>query len=179
MTTFAYRATVRGKLQTGEIEAEDLRAAKAALKKQNIRLINSIKKKGAKLSLLQTGQKITSKDIVLFTRQFSTMVSSGLPLMQCLDILGKQADNKSFGKVIYDIKNGIEVGGTLSDSLRKHPKVFDGLFCNLVEAGETGGTLDIILQRLSAYIEKAESLKKKVKSAMIYPSAIVTVAVLV
>lgn len=179
MTTFAYRATVRGKLQTGEIEAEDLRAAKAALKKQNIRLVNSIKKKGAKIALFQTGQKITGKDIVLFTRQFSTMVSSGLPLVQCLDILAKQADNKSFSKVIFDVKNGIEVGGTLSDSLRKHPKVFDNLFCNLVEAGETGGTLDVILQRLSAYIEKAESLKKKVKSAMIYPSAIVTVAVLV
>ena len=148
MTTFAYRATVRGKLQKGEIEADNLRAAKAALKKQNIRLINSIKKKGAKISLLQTGQKITGKDIVLFSRQFSTMVSSGLPLLQCLDILAKQADNKSFAKVIFDVKNGIEVGGTLSDSLRKHPKVFDSLFCNLVEAGETGGTLDVILQRL-------------------------------
>jgi type IV pilus assembly protein PilC len=105
------------------------------------------------------------------------MVDAGLPLVQCLDILGKQADNKTFGDIILQVKNNIEIGGDLSDSMRKHPKVFDELFTNLVEAGETGGILDVILKRLAEYIEKAEALKKRVKSAMVYPAVIITVAV--
>jgi len=117
--------------------------------------------------------------VVIFTRQFSTMVDAGLPLVQCLDILGKQSDNPTFGATILKVKGNIETGSNLSESMKKFPKVWDSLYCNLVEAGEVGGILDIILRRLAAYIEKAESLKKKVKAAMVYPGAIMTVAFVV
>ena len=137
-----------------------------------------LKKKGGQSDFFAPRkQKITGRDIVVFTRQFSTMVDAGLPLVQCLDILGKQSDNKTFGEIITSVKTNIETGSDLSASMRKHPKVFDSLYCNLVEAGEVGGILDIILKRLADYIEKSESLKKKVKSAMVYPGAIVTVAI--
>jgi len=164
-------------LKKGEVEAEDEKSAAAKLKMQNIRP-TSIRKKKAKSELFgPKKQKVTGRDLVVFTRQFSTMVDAGLPLVQCLDILGKQSDNKTFGEIILQVKTSIEAGGDLSDSMRKHPKVFDDLFTNLVEAGETGGILDVILKRLAEYIEKAEALKKRVKSAMVYPAVIVTVAV--
>ncbi|MCH8157444.1 MAG: type II secretion system F family protein, partial [Nitrospinae bacterium] len=136
-----------------------------------------IKKKSGGALFGPAKQKVTERDIVIFTRTFSTMIDAGLPLVQCLDILGKQADNKTFGGIILTVKGDIEVGANLSDSLKKHPKVFDSLYCNLIEAGEVGGILDTILHRLAAYIEKAASLKKKVKAAMVYPACIVTVAV--
>ncbi len=178
MTTFTYKTTIKGRTTKGEIEAETEEGALAKLKQKKIN-VESIKKKPPKLFSNEGKEKIDERDIVIFTRQFSTMVDAGLPLVQCLDILGKQSDKKSFSVIILDVKNGIEVGGNLSDSMRKHPKVFDALYCNLVEAGEAGGILDIILQRLAAYIEKALALKKKVKSAMVYPGAIVSVAFLV
>lgn len=178
MPTFKYKARVRGQVQQGEIEADDERTATAKLRQQNIRP-TSIKVKSA--GLFGSGglkkQKVTEKDIVIFTRTFSTMIDAGLPLVQCLDILGNQAENKSFGGIILDIKGHIEVGNNLSDAMKRHPKVFDSLYCNLIEAGEVGGILDTILRRLAAYIEKAASLKKKVKAAMVYPACIVTVAV--
>ena len=175
--TFTYKARVRGQIKSGEVEAEDEKSAIAKLRSQKIR-INSVKKKGGSSDFFGLmKQKITGRDIVVFTRQFSTMVDAGLPLVQCLDILGRQSDNKTFGEIITNVKTSIEAGSDLSASLRKHPKTFDNLYCNLVEAGEVGGILDIILKRLADYIEKSESLKKKVKSAMVYPGVIVTVAV--
>ena len=179
MPTFTYKSRVRGKMKTGEVEAEDEKAAVSKLKSQNIRP-TTIKKKGGESALFGPKvHKITTKDVVIFTRQFSTMVDAGLPLVQCLDILGKQSDNPTFGETILKVKSNIEVGNNLSESLKKFPKIWDSLYCNLVEAGEVGGILDIILRRLAAYIEKAEALKKKVKSAMVYPGAIMTVAFVV
>mgnify|MGYP000005783054 FL=1 len=179
MPTFTYKSRVRGKVKTGEVEAEDEKAAVSKLKLQNIR-VTTIKKKAGESALFGPKvHKITTRDVVIFTRQFSTMVDAGLPLVQCLDILGKQSDNPTFGATILKVKKNIETGSNLSESMKKFPKVWDSLYCNLVEAGEVGGILDIILRRLAAYIEKAESLKKKVKAAMVYPGAIMTVAFVV
>lgn len=174
MPTFKYKTTIKGQVQKGEIDAENEQAAIAKLKQRNI-AVTSVKKKFEN-AFLSNKKPITERDIVIFTRQFSTMVDAGLPLVQCLEILGKQADNPSLGEVITKIKLDIESGSNLSDSMRKHPKVFNSLYSNLVEAGEAGGILDTILGRLANYIEKALALKKKVKSAMVYPGAIVTVA---
>ncbi|MBT5633002.1 MAG: type II secretion system F family protein [Nitrospina sp.] len=179
MPTFTYKSRVRGKMKTGEVEAEDEKSAVSKLKQQNIR-VTTIKEKGGGSALFGPKvHKITSRDVVIFTRQFSTMVDAGLPLVQCLDILGKQSDNPTFGEKILKVKGHIEIGNNLSESLKKFPEVWDSLYCNLVEAGEVGGILDIILRRLAEYIEKAEALKKKVKSAMVYPGAIMTVAFVV
>ena len=177
MPTYKYKTTIRGKVQSGEIEADDEQGAISKLKQRNIS-VTSVKKK-FESAFLSNKKPITERDIVIFTRQFSTMVDAGLPLVQCLEILGKQADNPSFGEVIMKIKVDIESGSNLSDAMRKHPKVFNSLYANLVEAGEAGGILDTILGRLANYIEKALALKKKVKSAMVYPGAIITVACLV
>lgn len=178
MATFKYKTTINGKTQSGEVEADDEQGALAKLKQRNI-TVESVKKKSQSAFLGPKVQKITERDIVIFTRQFSTMVDAGLPLVQCLEILGKGSDNKTFGGIIMKVKADIEAGNNLSDAMRKHPKTFDSLYCNLVEAGEAGGILDTILSRLAAYIEKALALKKKVKAAMVYPGAIVTVAVTV
>ena len=174
MPTYKYKTTIRGKVQTGEIEAENEQGAISKLKQKNIS-VTSVKKK-FESEFLSNKKPITERDIVIFTRQFSTMVDAGLPLVQCLEILGKQSDNPTFGEIITKIKVDIESGNNLSDAMRRHPKVFNSLYTNLVEAGEAGGILDTILGRLANYIEKALALKKKVKSAMVYPSAIVTVA---
>jgi type IV pilus assembly protein PilC len=166
-------------MKAGEVEAEDEKSAVSKLKQQNIRATN-IKEKGGGSALFGPKvHKITTRDVVIFTRQFSTMVDAGLPLVQCLDILGKQADNPTFGEKILKVKGNIEIGNNLSESLKKFPEIWDSLYCNLVEAGEVGGILDIILRRLAEYIEKAEALKKKVKAAMVYPGAIMTVAFVV
>ncbi len=179
MPTFTYKSRVRGKMKFGEVEAEDEKSAISKLKQQNIR-VTTVKKKGGGSALFGPKvHKITTRDVVIFTRQFSTMVDAGLPLVQCLDILGKQSDNPTFGETILRVKGNIEVGNNLSESLKKFPKIWDSLYCNLVEAGEVGGILDIILRRLAAYIEKAEALKKKVKAAMVYPGAIISVAFVV
>lgn len=178
MPTYKYKTTINGKVQAGEIEAENEQGALAKLKQKNIK-VDSVRKKSESAFLGPKKQKITERDIVIFTRQFSTMVDAGLPLVQCLEILGRGADNKTFGEAITKVKTDIESGANLSDALRRHPKIFDSLYCNLVEAGEAGGILDTILSRLAAYIEKAMALKKKVKAAMVYPGAIVTVAFVV
>jgi len=174
MPTYKYKTTIQGKVQSGEVEAENEKGAIAKLKQKNIS-VDRVKKKSEN-AFLSNKKPITEREIVIFTRQFSTMVDAGLPLVQCLEILGKQSDNPSFGEIILKIKTDIESGSNLSDAMRKHPKVFNSLYANLVEAGEAGGILDTILSRLANYIEKALALKKKVKSAMVYPAAIVTVA---
>ena len=187
MLAFEYKARIKGKIIHDEILAEDKRSAIASLKQDKIRPINIKEKKKKKEFSFNNGkplfgsgkQRITEKDIVVFTRTFSTLVDAGLPLVQCLKILGEQAENRTFGEIILSIKQDIETGENLSDSLRKHPKVFNSLYCNLFKAGEAAGILDTIARRLAAHIEKAASLKKKVKSAMVYPACIVSVAVAV
>ncbi|MBI5814289.1 MAG: type II secretion system F family protein [Nitrospinae bacterium] len=176
MPVFQYKFETKVGTQTGEVEAENLEAAKAMLAKQKIKL-KSIKAKGKEIALFSSGPKV--KDIVIFTRQFATMISAGLPLVQCLSILGNSVDNKGFARMILDIKAKVESGETFADALRKHPKTFDELFTNMIEAGEVGGILDKILDRLAAYMEKAMALKGKIKAALVYPSIIVTVAITV
>jgi type IV pilus assembly protein PilC len=170
-----------GANKSGEIEATNQAAAVGALRQQKITLDSISEKKGLSMDLQIPGLEAqpTKKDLVVFTRQFATMIDAGLPLVQCLDILGNQQEKNSFKKIILKIKEDVEGGSTFADALNKHPRVFDSLYVNLVAAGEVGGILDTILNRLAAYIEKAEALKGKVKSAMVYPSTIVGVAIAV
>jgi type IV pilus assembly protein PilC len=175
--TFLWEGRTRGgTVHKGEVEADSREAAIATLRQQHI-VVTTIKPKPKELTLPGFGGKVREQDLILFTRQFSTMIDAGLPLVQCLDILSKQTENKTFTKTILEIKRDVEGGATFADALCKHPKIFDDLYVNLVQAGEIGGVLDITFARLAGYIEKARSLKGKVKSAMIYPSAIVFVAV--
>jgi len=178
VTAFVWEARGRaGELKTGVMEADDPQAVEARLKQQLLVPV-SVHKQPLQLNIpFTTGVKTT--DIVVFTRMFATMIDSGLPIVQCLDILSSQADNKMFGKILKQVKESVEGGLTLSDALGKHPKVFDDLFVNLVAAGEAGGILDGILQRLSLYMEKAMKLKRRVKGAMVYPISIVGIAALV
>jgi type IV pilus assembly protein PilC len=180
MPVFKYAGKTRsGTVQKGEIEAVDRDSAVAALRQRQI-LVTSVKTKPKELSISLPGfGGVKEKDIVVFTRQFATMIEAGLPLVQCLDILSRQATNKEFAASISKVKTDVESGESFADALRKHPKVFNDFYANMVEAGETGGILDTILARLAAYMEKARALKGKVKSAMVYPSAIVGIAVLV
>jgi type IV pilus assembly protein PilC len=174
---FVWEGRARGgAVHKGEVEADTREAAIAVLRQQHI-VVTTIKPKPKDLTLPGFGGGVSEKDLVLFTRQFSTMIDAGLPLVQCLEILGKQTENKGFAKIIFEIKKDVEGGSTFADALRKHPKIFDNLYVNLVQAGELGGVLDTTFARLAGYIEKARSLKSKVKSAMVYPSAIVFVAV--
>jgi type IV pilus assembly protein PilC len=175
--TFKWEGRHRGGVvHTGEIEADTREAAIAALRQQHV-VVTTIKAKPKELTLPGFGGKVSEKDLVLFTRQFSTMIDAGLPLVQSLDILSKQTDNKTFAKTITEVRKEVEGGSTFADALRRYPKIFDDLYVNLVEAGEIGGVLDATFARLAGYIEKARSLKGKVKSAMIYPAAILFVAV--
>lgn len=177
MPEFLYTAKTRGGVLTeGELEAKDKAEAQGILEKQFGEIVK-LKKRPYEITFGKP--KITEKDIVIFTRQFSTMIDAGLPLVQCLGILSTQTENKAFGKTIKEIKEGVEGGDTLSDALRKHPDIFDNLFTNMVEAGEVGGILDTILQRLAAYIEKAASLKAKIKSAMMYPIIVLAIALII
>jgi len=172
--------TAKGETKKGELEASDDRAVRLILRRQRITPAK-IKARPRDLfenvSLLQP--KITTKDIVVFTRQLSTMIDAGLPLIQGLDALAAQQENKSFKKVLQEIKNDVETGSTFADSLKKHPKQFDRLYCNMVQAGEVGGILDEVLTRLAAYMEKAEKLKRKVKAALTYPTIVLGIAGLV
>jgi type IV pilus assembly protein PilC len=172
--------TKKGRSLKGELEAADERIARIQLKKRNIE-VTKLKQKPKDLfeniSFMQP--KVTNKDLVIFTRQFSTMIDAGLPLVQGLNILGEQTENKTFRNMLKRITKDVEGGSTLADALSKHSKVFDSLFVNLVAAGEVGGILDTILQRLAAYIEKAEKLKSQIKGAMTYPIVVVGIAVIV
>ncbi len=171
---------VRGGIQTGEVIADNKSDVLSLLRRQGI-IPTSVTEKIATPTKLfgARKKKVTDKDMIIFTRQFSTMFEAGIPIVQSLDILAKQLENRSFGAVITQVKNDIETGTTLADSLKRHPKIFSDLYVNMVAAGETGGVLDGVLKRLAVYIEKAMKLKKKVKGAMIYPSIVISVAVLV
>lgn len=170
----------KGKKKKGEMEAESENIVRLTLRRQGIEP-SKIKPKPKdvfeNIKFLQP--KVTDKDIVVMTRQFATMIDAGLPLVQCMEILYGQQENRTFKRILKNIKEDVEEGSTFADALKKHPEVFDDLFVNLVAAGEIGGILDIILNRLAAYIEKAEKLKKKVKGAMTYPIVVMVIAVLV
>lgn len=170
----------KGKKKKGEMESENENFVRLTLRRKGIEP-TKIKPKSKDLfenvKFLQP--KVTEKDIVVMTRQFATMIDAGLPLVQCLEILFSQQDNKTFKRVLKNIKEDVEEGSTFADALKQHPDVFDDLFVNLVAAGEIGGILDIILNRLAAYIEKAAKLKKKVKGAMTYPIVVMVIAVMV
>jgi len=180
METYVWTGRTRdGKRQKGEMTAKSKDEAISTLRKQNI-LVTSVSTRTSKLNLnLSFKTSVSDKDIVVFTRQFATMIDAGLPLIQCLDILAKQTENKTFASAINEIRQDVEAGSTYADALRKHPKIFNDLYVNMVAAGELGGILDTILNRLSKYIEKSIKLKRQIKSAMAYPSTIVAVAVVV
>ena len=184
MATFAYVGKTRqGSMKKGEVAAKNREEAIERLRKQNV-IVTTLEEKGGKggesiWDMEIGGGGVTDKDIVIFTRQFGTMINAGLPLIQCLDILATQSENKTLRKALADIKIQVEGGSTFADALRKHPKVFDDLFVNMVHAGEVGGLLDTILARLSKHIEKAMKLKSAIKSAMVYPGVIMSVAVIV
>jgi type IV pilus assembly protein PilC len=162
-----------GTIKKGEVEADSKAAVQLLLKRQKINA-TKVKSKPKELQLFQKG--VTTKEVVIFTRQFATMINAGLPLVQCLEILSSQQQNPAFKKILVQIKTDVESGSTFADALGKHPKVFDNLFVNLVAAGEIGGVLDTVLLRLAVYMEKNEALKRKVKGAMTYPIIVLTVA---
>jgi type IV pilus assembly protein PilC len=183
MPKFAWEArTKTGGVQKGTMEADSVAIVEAQLKKagySNITINEAPKGVSFKLPSFGGTGKVQTKELVIFTRQFATMIDSGLPLVQCLEILSSQQENKTFKDILYKVKESVESGSTFADALAKHPKAFDQLFVNLVAAGEVGGILDTILQRLAAYIEKAMKLKKQIKGAMVYPLTIMSIAVIV
>ncbi|TLY38190.1 MAG: type II secretion system F family protein [Nitrospirae bacterium] len=178
MPVFMYAGKARnGQAAKGELDAADRDAAIGQLRTQGITVASIEEKKKGKA--FEKKQKVTDKDLVIFTRQFATMIDAGLPLVQCLEILGTQCDNRTFGKLLNEVRMDVESGTTYADALKKHPKVFSGLYANMVQAGEVGGILDTILQRLAKQMEKDAKLKAQVKGAMVYPASIVGVAVIV
>ncbi len=174
MAEFVWEARARtGELRKGQMEADDEEAVNNRLRQQQL-TPTKVRKKAAALGF-RIGSGVSGKDLVTFTRLFATMIDAGLPIVQCLDILQGQTDNKIFSAVLKDVKNNVEQGSTFSDSLRRHPKVFDPLYTNLVQAGEVGGILDTIMNRLAVYNEKAMKLARQVKGAMIYPSSVLVI----
>jgi type IV pilus assembly protein PilC len=171
--------TVKGLIESGEITATNKEEVIAQLRRRNITPTIITEKQKTALLKFGLGGGVKDKDIVIFTRQFSTMIDAGLPLVQALDILSTQVENKTLAKTLQEVKGDVESGATYADALKKHPRTFSELYVNMVAAGEAGGILDTILNRLAAYIEKAMKLKKKVKGAMIYPAVVTSVAVLV
>jgi len=177
MAVFIWKGrTLAGEAQTGEIEVGRQEEALELLRKKRI-LVTSLRPKSGGVSMPNLGGSgVSTKDLAIFTRQFATMISAGLPLVQCLDILAKQSSKPSFAKVISDTTREVEAGSTLADALGKHKNVFDDLFRNMIAAGEAGGVLDEILMRLATYIEKADALRRKVQGALVYPAVVLTVA---
>jgi type IV pilus assembly protein PilC len=167
-----------GNPQSGLLIGDNKDAVIAALRRQQI-VVTTVKEKGKEIALPKFGGGIRQKAVAVFTRQFSVMIDAGLPLVQCLDILGQQQDNKAFQKVILQVRQDVEAGSSLADALRKHPQAFSDLYVHMVAAGEAGGILDTILQRLANYIEKSVKLRSQVRSAMIYPLAVITIAIVV
>ena len=179
MPTFEWRGRGRtGQDQTGVLVADSKDAVITALRRQQI-VVTAVKEKGKEIAVPKFGGKVPPQMIAVFTRQFSVMIDAGLPLVQCLEILGSQQENKVFKKALIQVRQDVESGSNLADSMRKHPKIFSDLYTNMVAAGEAGGILDTILQRLASYIEKAVKLNSQVKSAMIYPVAVISIAVIV
>jgi type IV pilus assembly protein PilC len=176
MPAFVWKGKTRdGKVVSGERNAENKEAVMALLRRDQI-LVSSVKEKGKEIALPKLGGGVPSKDLAIFTRQFSVMIDAGLPLVQCLEILGGQQENKNFAKILQQTRMDVEGGSSLADAMRKHPKAFDDLFVNMIAAGEAGGILDTILKRLATYIEKAVKLKAQVKGAMVYPVAVISIA---
>jgi type IV pilus assembly protein PilC len=181
MATFAYSGRTRaGQTVSGERVADTMEAATAALRREqiNVTKITPVQAKAdAKAEKKgKIGKKVSAKNLAVFTRQFSVMIDAGLPLVQCLDILGTQEEDKNFSAVILQTRTDVESGASLADAMRRHPKTFDPLFTNMIAAGEAGGILDTILKRLATYIEKAVKLAGQVKSAMVYPIAVICIA---
>ncbi len=183
MATFAFSGRTRtGESVSGERIGDTMDAVVSALRREQIQVtrIQPAKAKGASTAAKTLkARSVPAKNLAVFTRQFSVMIDAGLPLVQCLDILGNQEDHKYFSQVILATRSDVEGGMSLADAMKRHPRVFDALFCNMIAAGEAGGILDTILKRLAVYIEKAVKLKNQVKSAMIYPIAVVVIAAVV
>jgi type IV pilus assembly protein PilC len=179
MPEFVWKArSTAGNIVRGEMSEVNESVVRTKLAKMNYSDISVKKKPKDIFENIEFFQpKVTTKDVVIFTRQFATMIDAGLPLVQCLEILASQQENKTFKKVLTSVKTSVEGGSTFAEGLKAHPKVFDELFVNLVHAGETGGILDTILRRLAVFLEKSEALKRKVKGAMIYPAVVITIAV--
>jgi len=170
--------TRQGTTKKGVMEAANEAAVMAQLRAQSVTpVVVKAKARDLLAGIKMPMGGVPTKDLVMFTRQFATMIDAGLPLVQCLEIQAEQQPNKRFKEILRDVKSDVEQGATFADSLRKHPKPFDNLYTNLVQAGEIGGILDTILNRLAVYLEKAESLKRKVKGAMVYPATILVVAI--
>jgi len=179
MPNFAWKGRNRaGLVQEGVLAADSKDLALASLRRQNI-VVTGIRERGKEISLSKVGRRVPAKVLAVFTRQFSVMIDAGLPLVQCLEILANQQEHKSFQKILLQVRQDVEAGSTLADAMRRHPKAFDNLYVNMVAAGEAGGILDTILQRLSVYIEKAVKLRSQVRAAMIYPVAVICIAAIV
>ncbi len=180
MPNFVWKGKNRaGQKQEGVLLADSRDAAVATLRRQQIQVVN-LREKGKEIPFLPRFPiRVKPKRIAIFTRQFSVMLDAGLPLVQCLEILGEQEENKKFQEIINHTRSDVESGSSLHEAMRKHPPAFDDLFVNMVAAGEAGGILDVILQRLSTYLEKSVKLKAQVKSAMVYPTTIILIAVIV
>ena len=178
MTAFVWEARARsGEVKKGVMEAQDAASVEERLRMQLLAPV-SVHKQPRQINL-SFGSGVNTNDIVIFTRMFATMIDAGMPIVQCLDLLANQTENKRFGKILAQVRTSVEGGLTLSDAMARHPKIFDDLFVNLIAAGEAGGILDGILQRLSTYMEKAMKLRRRVKGAMVYPISIVGIAALV
>ncbi len=177
MPSFDWKGRNRtGERQEGVLLADNRESAVATLRRQQIQ-VTSIRQKGRQIPLLpKLPMRIESKRLAIFTRQFSVMLDAGLPLVQCLEILGEQEENRLFREIIQTVRSDVESGSSLHEAMRKHPKAFDNLFINMIAAGEAGGILDVILQRLATYIEKIVRLKNQVRSAMMYPVAVIVIA---
>jgi len=179
MPAFVWKGKTRdGKAVSGERVADNKEAVMALLRREQI-LVSSVKEKGKEVALPKIGGSVPPKELAVFVRQFSVMIDAGLPLVQCLEILGSQQENKTFAKILQQTRMDVEGGASLADAMRKHPKAFDDLFTNMIAAGEAGGILDTILKRLATYIEKAVKLRGQVKGAMVYPIAVISIAALV
>ncbi|HEX2833803.1 MAG TPA: type II secretion system F family protein [Thermoanaerobaculia bacterium] len=179
MPTFEWKGTSRnGQTQTGVLVADSKDAVINMMRRQQI-VVTAVKEKGKEIALPKFGGGVPAQSIAIFTRQFSVMIDAGLPLVQCLEILGSQQEHKVFKRTIIQLRQDVESGSSLADAMRRHPKVFSDLFTNMIAAGEAGGILDTILQRLATYIEKSVKLNAQVKSAMIYPVAVISIACIV
>ncbi len=179
MPAFVYKGKTKdGKAVSGERVADSKDAMMALLRREQI-VVSSVKEKGKEVALPKVGGSVPPKELAIFTRQFSVMIDAGLPLVQCLEILGSQQEHKVFARVLQQTRMDVEGGATLADAMRKHPKAFDDLYTNMIAAGEAGGILDTILKRLATYIEKAVKLKAMIKGAMVYPIAVLVIAAIV
>jgi type IV pilus assembly protein PilC len=179
MPNYAWKGRNRaGLVQEGVLAADSKDLALTNLRRQNI-VVTGIRERGKEISFAKMGLRVPPKTLAVFTRQFSVMIDAGLPLVQCLEILANQQEHKNFQKILLQVRQDVEAGSTLADAMRRHPKAFDNLYVNMIAAGEAGGILDTILQRLSVYIEKSVKLRSQVRAAMIYPIAVITIAAIV